>query len=219
MPPIVTPWYLDKALYVTLLAPLAASLVAILNSKTGLGLDPVIVTALIAGVIVTGVGYIAAHKWKTGTMGAAQIAAGGVPGTEVAAGPSKAVKADGFAQVRLLALLAAVAGVCVLGSSCALLKPFPGQAKECAQPLVAEAPQLLIDLTAALASGNWVALLDQALVDSGPVVYCLVAAIVADLEHKAAAPAGSAMAATSGDGPTPTVKLIRAQTWLAVRHQ
>jgi hypothetical protein len=61
----VTPWYLDKALYALVLG----ALVPVLNAKLGLHLDPVTV----AGFLIAVVAYIAGHKWKSGTIRAAEI--------------------------------------------------------------------------------------------------------------------------------------------------
>jgi hypothetical protein len=60
-----TPWYLDKALYVLVLG----ALVPVLNAKLGLNLSPEVV----AGFLVAVVAYIAGHKWKSGTIRAAEI--------------------------------------------------------------------------------------------------------------------------------------------------
>lgn len=66
--PIVTPWYLDKAFWAMLLAPLFL----FINAKFGLSLDAVQILALVLPVVA----YIVGHKWKTATLQAAVIAAG-----------------------------------------------------------------------------------------------------------------------------------------------
>ncbi len=55
-----TPFYLDKALWVTFLAPLFA----IINKKFGIGLD----VAEIVGALLPAVTYVVMHKWKTATL-------------------------------------------------------------------------------------------------------------------------------------------------------
>lgn len=62
----VTPFYLDKGLYVALLTPVAA----VLNQKFGIALDPIVVVGLMLPIV----GYILGHKWKSGTIAAAQVA-------------------------------------------------------------------------------------------------------------------------------------------------
>lgn len=62
-PPVITPWYLDKALYAKVLAPVIAMLVAGINHKFNLGLDPTAVDIAVAGVFTSAVAYIIAHKW------------------------------------------------------------------------------------------------------------------------------------------------------------
>lgn len=64
--PIVTPFYLDKALWVTVLTPL----LAFLASKLGISLDPVAIVGLVLPIVA----YIVMHKWKTATLQAATIA-------------------------------------------------------------------------------------------------------------------------------------------------
>ncbi len=64
--PIVTPFYLDKALWVTVLTPL----LAFIASKLGISLDPIVVVGLILPIV----SYIVMHKWKTATLQAATIA-------------------------------------------------------------------------------------------------------------------------------------------------
>ena len=68
-PQAVTPAYLDKGLWVAVLTPLAL----FLNQKFGLKLDPLEIVALVLPVA----SYIIGHKWKSGTIAAAQVAAQG----------------------------------------------------------------------------------------------------------------------------------------------
>lgn len=67
MDPSTTPFYLDKGLYVAVLSPLFV----LLNQKFGLTLD----AAAIAAILLPFVAYILGHKWKSGTIVAAQVAA------------------------------------------------------------------------------------------------------------------------------------------------
>lgn len=61
----VTPFYLDKALYVLVLG----ALLPILNAKFGWNLN----TEQVAAVLLAVVAYVAGHKWKAGTVRAAEI--------------------------------------------------------------------------------------------------------------------------------------------------
>ncbi len=63
----VTPAYLDKGLWVAVLTPV----LAILNQKFGLTLDPISLVALALPVAA----FIIGHKWKSGTIAAAQVTA------------------------------------------------------------------------------------------------------------------------------------------------
>lgn len=56
MPPVQTPFYLDKALWLAVLTPL----ILIINAKFGTALDP----AVVAGIVISVVTYILAHKWS-----------------------------------------------------------------------------------------------------------------------------------------------------------
>lgn len=115
MDPIVTPAWKDKAVYAAVLAPLFALLVPLLNAKLALDLNPSTIDTFVAGILAGGVAYIAGHKWKTGTMGKAQIEAGGIPGTQtIAAGvlakldSLKTKPSGGFAKLHLLMVVALV---------------------------------------------------------------------------------------------------------------
>ena len=66
-PPIVTPWYLDKAFWLVILTPVCA----ILASKLGLNIN----AADLVGLVLPVVAYVLGHKWKTATLQAAQMAA------------------------------------------------------------------------------------------------------------------------------------------------
>lgn len=70
-----TPWYLDKALYLTVLTPLLTPLVLWLDSKIGVTLDPITVVGTIAGLTVAVVGFVVAHKNKSGNIAVSQIQA------------------------------------------------------------------------------------------------------------------------------------------------
>lgn len=61
----VTPFYLDKAFWMVLLG----ALLPFLNKLLGINLP----TEQIAGVLVAILGYVVAHKWKSGTIRAAEI--------------------------------------------------------------------------------------------------------------------------------------------------
>jgi hypothetical protein len=63
----VTPWYLDKALYLAVLTPVMVWL----NQKFGLALDATSIIGLVLPVVV----YIVSHKFKAATIAAAQVAA------------------------------------------------------------------------------------------------------------------------------------------------
>lgn len=63
----VTPFYLDKGLYVAVLTPLFA----IINQKWGFTLDPMALVAIMLPIV----SYIVGHKWRSGTIAAAQVAA------------------------------------------------------------------------------------------------------------------------------------------------
>ena len=65
--PNVTPFYLDKALWVAFLAPV----LLILNQKFGITLD----ASVIVGLILPIASYVVMHKWKTATLAAADKAA------------------------------------------------------------------------------------------------------------------------------------------------
>lgn len=69
----VTPWYLDKAVYAAVLVPLLTPLLAWVNAKLGTGIDA---NWVVLSVVLPVVTYIAAHKWKSGTIAASQVAAG-----------------------------------------------------------------------------------------------------------------------------------------------
>jgi hypothetical protein len=72
----VTPFYLDKGLWVAVLAPV----LGFLNQKFGLTLDPLV----LVGFMLPVVAYILGHKWKSGTIAAAQVVA-----AQAAAAPQK----------------------------------------------------------------------------------------------------------------------------------
>lgn len=63
----VTPWYADKSLYAAVLTPVFL----LLNQKFGLTLDPVVVIGLVLPVVA----FIVGHKWKSGVISVAQVAA------------------------------------------------------------------------------------------------------------------------------------------------
>lgn len=63
--PIVTPWYLDRAVWMTLLVPACA----MLNARLGLGVDPAVMCSLVLPVAA----FIVAHKWKSGLLQKAVI--------------------------------------------------------------------------------------------------------------------------------------------------
>jgi hypothetical protein len=79
-PQAVTPFYLDKGLWVAVLTPI----VAVLNQKFGLTLDPL---ALIGIMLPIGL-YIVGHKWKSGVITVAQVNA-----QAAAAAPAKTLNA------------------------------------------------------------------------------------------------------------------------------
>lgn len=62
----VTPFYLDKALWVGVLAPV----LLFVNQKFGTALDATSLVALLLPIVA----YIIGHKWKSGTIAAAQVA-------------------------------------------------------------------------------------------------------------------------------------------------
>lgn len=63
----VTPWYQDKALYLAVLTPLCL----LLSKKLGLALSAEELAALLMPVVA----FIVGHKWKSGTIASAQVAA------------------------------------------------------------------------------------------------------------------------------------------------
>jgi nucleoside permease NupC len=63
----VTPPWLDKGLWVAVLTPV----LLFLNQKFGFALDAM----TIVGMVLPVVAYIVGHKWKSGTIVAAQLAA------------------------------------------------------------------------------------------------------------------------------------------------
>ncbi len=65
---VVTPFYLDKAVWAMVLTPIFV----LLNAKFGLALDPLAIIGLVLPVVA----FILGHKWKTGTLQSAAIAAG-----------------------------------------------------------------------------------------------------------------------------------------------
>lgn len=73
--PIVTPWYLDKALYAKLLFPIISLALAWLNSKLPVPLNADQVSLMIGGLAVALVTFIVSHKAKTTILQKAQIAA------------------------------------------------------------------------------------------------------------------------------------------------
>lgn len=68
VPPIVTPAYLDKGLWLVVLTPL----LAILSGWLHLSLS----APELVGVVLPVVTYIVMHKWKTATLTAAALQAG-----------------------------------------------------------------------------------------------------------------------------------------------
>lgn len=74
----ITPFYLDKGLYVAVLTPLAL----LLNQKFGLALDPIVIVGLVLPIVA----YIIGHKYKSATIAAAQVA-----GAAAAQDPTKAL--------------------------------------------------------------------------------------------------------------------------------
>lgn len=66
----ITPFYKDKALYVTILGVLLQPL----SAKLGIALDPAQVYGLFAALIA----YVIAHKWKSAVLTLAQVGAAGV---------------------------------------------------------------------------------------------------------------------------------------------
>lgn len=67
----VTPAWLDKGLWVAILAPC----LALANQKWGMTLD----AGQLAGILIPFAAYIIGHKWKAGTIMAAQVTAGRAP--------------------------------------------------------------------------------------------------------------------------------------------
>lgn len=63
----VTPFWLDKGLWVAVLAPILLWL----NQKFGLALDAASLVAMVLPVV----GYILGHKWKSGVISVAQVTA------------------------------------------------------------------------------------------------------------------------------------------------
>lgn len=66
VPPINTPFWLDKSLWVAVFGPL----LAVLLKKFGLNMDP----AEVIGFVLTAVTYIVMNKWKTATVTKSVIA-------------------------------------------------------------------------------------------------------------------------------------------------
>lgn len=65
--PIVTPFYLDKSLWLAVLSPL----LAMISKRLGLNLEPSEVVALVLPVVV----FIVSSKWKQTSLQKAQIQA------------------------------------------------------------------------------------------------------------------------------------------------
>jgi hypothetical protein len=63
----VTPFYLDKGLWVSVLTPVLLWL----NQKFGLALD----AATIIGMVLPVVAYVIGHKWKSSAIAVAQVQA------------------------------------------------------------------------------------------------------------------------------------------------
>jgi hypothetical protein len=63
----VTPFYLDKGLWVSVLTPVLLWL----NQKFGLALD----AATIIGMVLPVVAYVIGHKWKSSNIAVAQVQA------------------------------------------------------------------------------------------------------------------------------------------------
>ncbi len=96
--PIVTPWYLDKALYAKVLLPVITMGTAYLNTKLPIPLDPTTMAVLVGGFCASSVGYIVMHKWKTGMLQAATIAT--QAGKDAAAKVTTADEAEAAAAAR-----------------------------------------------------------------------------------------------------------------------
>ncbi len=75
VPPINTPWYLDKALYAKLLLPVITLATAYLNSKLPIPLDASTMAVLVGGFCATAVSYIIGNKAKTTILQRAGIEA------------------------------------------------------------------------------------------------------------------------------------------------
>lgn len=67
MPPLTTPWYLDKTLWIAILAPV----LGLISKKLGVNLDPNEVVAMVMPIVI----YIVMSKWKAATALKAAIAA------------------------------------------------------------------------------------------------------------------------------------------------
>jgi hypothetical protein len=152
---IETPVWKDKAFLAKLIAPLISVWVAWLNKHGNLGLSDTAVTWLIAGIMTNALAFIAAHKWKTASLGKALIAS---DGPAPVAAPVAAPK--GFAKVRLLVALTLVL------SGCATLKAWWAATVDCANQDSAQILALVPGIIAELGDQNWVA----AALDGGNIV-------------------------------------------------
>jgi hypothetical protein len=73
--PAVTPFYLDKSLYVTILTPICV----MVAKKYGVQLN----TEEIASFMALAMSFVVGHKWKSGTIAAEQVKAAAAPTPEV----------------------------------------------------------------------------------------------------------------------------------------
>ncbi len=76
VPPINTPWYLDKAFYAKLLMPVAVLATAWINAKLPIPMSAETLDIVMGGVCAGFVSFIVATKTKTTILQKAQIEAG-----------------------------------------------------------------------------------------------------------------------------------------------
>jgi hypothetical protein len=102
---------------------------------------------------------------------------------KLGAAPELPSAPKGFAPLGMLVLLAVT---CVFIGACTHLTPFEAGEVNCAKEEASAVESMVPEILADLGQKNWVALLDQMLVASGPAAACAINTAIAQLRSKPA---------------------------------
>jgi hypothetical protein len=119
--------------------------------------------------------------------------------------PSLPLPPGGFVR---LAMLFVMVVLCLVIAACSHLTPFEAGEVQCAQQEAAAVEALVPQILSDLSQQNWVALLDQLLVSSGPAAACAINTAIAQLKGPS----------TAAGAPTDNAaKVEQLQTYAASR--